>query len=553
MKLDFPFLTRTANKGWYGYRRRVPKHLLHLFKGKTEIVKAFNTKNHEIALIELAKTNHWYEDRVLTNGYTTKKSGVLPREQLKAIVSDLENTGLHPEQQPEVNVHTSRSDLVDMSKDALDAAIAKVKLDQGEIDQDEYLALLKPLEAGKMWQLQAFQTRRGFLLSHLHKKYTDHDRLIGSGPILMTEDYVPPQLKWDEADPEVIKYRIMNGDPVNPQPTWQNALDTYLRYNLKKRRNPEQTFKHKTASVSMANKLGTAFPLGMHTPLVDIEQYMIEDFAEVVWPNGSTRDRNLRTLAAVWRSWDTNNQKQQVSFDPFKAIIKQMSDKVKQDTKPRRSMTPAEFQYFNTSILEEPNTEIKLIGMIMAYCGAPTGEAAGLTRKDIKLTGVTPHMIFRNNEDRIMGKDRIERAVPLIYIGIELDVAVSAASPLLTFLLAYFDQHKFKPNDLVFPEYAAGKYVSSVRSKLLEKHIKNMRSDVDDRQLVPYSLRHTFKDRVQAAGIASEVGEYIMGHKTSGSSKVHESYGTGMPPQLMVNHMKAITVVQEHGYFEQYD
>ena len=59
--------------------------------------------------------------------------------------------------------------------------------------------------------------------------------------------------------------------------------------------------------------------------------------------------------------------------------------------------------------------------------------------------------------------------------------------------------------------------------------------------------------KVKAAGLPSEIGEYIMGHKTKGSSKVHQEYGTGMPPQLMVNHMKAITVVQEHGYFEQYD
>ena len=549
MLLNVPFLTCTKNKGWYGYRRRVPKHLRHLFQGKTEYIQAFNTKSHDIALIELAKTNEWFDKRVTSNGYTRKKkSGVLPREQVKEIVTDLENTGLHPDQQPEVNVHTSGSDLTDMTKDALDAAIAKVKLDKGEISKEEYLTLLEPLETGKMWQLKAFQAQREFLLDHLYKKYTNHDNLSGPVPVVGDDDFPPPQLKWDESDPEVIKYRIMNGDPVNSAPTWQNALDTYLHYNLQKRRNPEQTIKHQTAAVSMANKLAAAFPKRMDTPLIEVEKFMIEDFCNVVWPNAATRDRNLRTLAAIWRSWDVHNEKEKVGFDPFKSIIKLNADKLAMDTIERRALTPAEFQNFNKSILDEPKAEIKLIGMIMAYCGAPTGEAAGLTRGDIKLNASTPYMVFRNNKVRVMGKDRLERAVPFIHSGIKLQIY-----PLFTFLKQYLDQKDLEPDDLVFPEYGCGKHVSSSRTKLLSNHISNMRSGYDSRQAVPYSLRHTFKDRYEAAGVPAQVGEYIMGHKTKQSSKVHSKYGTGMPIQMLVDYITDITEVQDHGFFEEYD
>ena len=549
MLLNVPFLTRTKNKGWYGYRRRVPKHLRHLFQGKTEFIQAFNTKSHDIALIELAKTNEWFDKRVTSNGYTRKKkSGVLPRQQVKEIITDLENTGLHPDQQPEVNVHTSGSDLRDMAKDALDAAIAKVKLDKGEISKEEYLTLLEPLETGKMWQLKAFQAQREFLLDHLYKKYTNHDNLSGPVPVVGDDDFPPPQLKWDESDPEVIKYRIMNGDPVNPAATWQNALDTYLHYNLQKRRNPEQTIKHQTAAVSMANKLATAFPKRMDTPLIEVEKFMIEDFCNVVWPNAATRDRNLRTLAAIWRSWDVHNEKEKVGFDPFKSIIKLNADKLTMDTIERRALTPAEFQHFNKSILDEPKAEIKLIGMIMAYCGAPTGEAAGLTRGDIKLNASTPYMVFRNNKVRVMGKDRLERAVPFIHSGIKLQIY-----PLFTFLKQYLGQKDLEPDDLVFPEYACGKYVSSYRTKVLSNHISNMRSGYDSRQAVPYSLRHTFKDRYEAAGVPAQVGEYIMGHKTKQSSKVHSKYGTGMPIQMLVDYITDITEVQDHGFFEEYD
>ena len=78
-----------------------------------------------------------------------------------------------------------------------------------------------------------------------------------------------------------------------------------------------------------------------------------------------------------------------------------------------------------------------------------------------------------------------------------------------------------------------------------------MRSDIDSRQLVPYSLQQTFKDRVQSVGgISSELGEYLMGNKTAGSRKVFSKYGTSMPLQKLVDHMTSIIDVQEHGFFE---
>ena len=192
----FPFL-QEPKKGWYGYRRRVPIYLQNLFQGTTEIIQALNTRSHDIALIQLAKTNEWFDKRVTTNGYTNKKSRLLPGEQLKDILTD----------------------------------------------------------------------------------------------------------------PEVIRDHIMNADSVNPPPTWQNVLDTYLRYNLRKRRNPEQAVKHQRAAVAMANKLGTAFPQLMDTPLVDIEQHMIEDFCDVSWLNASTlMEWHSHQLEVRWESTSASLQ-----------------------------------------------------------------------------------------------------------------------------------------------------------------------------------------------------------------------------------------------------
>ena len=63
----------------------------------------------------------------------------------------------------------------------------------------------------------------------------------------------------------------------------------------------------------------------------------------------------------------------------------------------------------------------------MAYCGAPTGEAGGLQRQDVMVSGEVPYIWFRDHKDRIMGKKRLERIVPLI-------------DPLLGFLSDYLSK-----------------------------------------------------------------------------------------------------------------
>lgn len=539
MKHDIPFLTKTAKSGWYGYRRRVPKELKHLFQGKSEIIKAFNTKNFDIAQIELRKMNDWFDEKVESHNFTKKVKGQLPFEQLRSVDKHLRDEGLHPDEMPQVSVHTSRSDFVDISKDALDAAIAKVKRDRGEINDEEYLALLKPLQGRKLWQMQSFIIQRDFLRDHLQKKYTDPEQLIGTGPVFERDDYIPPQLQWDESDPEVIQYRIMNNEPVNPPPTWQNALDNYLRQNLRKTRNPEQTSKHKKATISMAQKLATAFPDRMDTKLQDIEGDMIQNFAEQAWPKAPTRSKNLRVLRAIWRCWDEHQPKQKVGFDPFKPIVKATSGKVDQDEDKRRSFTPAEFKHFLESLSNETNDEIKLIGLIMAYCGAPTGETAGLVRGDVKLKGEQPYIVFRNNKHRLMGKPRLERAIPLI-------------DSLASQLNEYLGSKELGKDDLIFPVLGTGEYASGDRSKKLTKHIINMR-DHDEKHLVPYSLRHTFIDRADIVGSPSGFSEYIVGHRTEGSSKIHANYGTGLPPARLVEFMHDTWTVEDWGMFEEFD
>ena len=540
---NIPFLTVTAKGGWYGYRRRIPKQVRHLFDNKSEWIKSFKTKRLDIAQLELRKMNEWYEHRIASNGGTEKIKSQLPREQVRTVVTDLLERGLHPDDQPEINVHSKPEEISKLLNDTLEVQLLQIQFQKGKIsiiELNEKVAALN-LENTALYKLKKFGSERRKLKESLSYKYLDMQRMnaesIDPNIDCDSNDYVPPQLVWDETDPEVIRYRVMCGENLLPDPTWQNALDDYLRRNLTiKLRNPEQIQKHENATISLAQKLATAFPKGMNTPMKDVETYMVEEFAAVAWHNYSTRVRNLRTLRAVWRSWDRNNQRQRIEFDPFVTIIQDNQGRIPLHETNRRSFTPEEFQHFCTSILDEPNNEIKLIGMIMAYCGAPTGEAGGLQRQDVMVNGAVPYIWFRDHKDRIMGKKRLERIVPLI-------------DPLLGFLSDYLSEVELNKDDPIFPTYGVGRHSSSERSKKLNKHIMNMRSHHDDSQLSPYSLRHTFKDRAAMARVPSSVTEYLMGHRTKQSSAIHRSYGTGLPPQELVKWMVAIQEVTEHGHF----
>ena len=540
---NIPFLTVTAKGGWYGYRRRIPKPVRHLFDNKSEWIKSFKTKSLDIAQLELRKMNEWYEHRIASNGGTDKIEGQLPRQQVRTVVTDLLERGLHPDDQPEINVHSKPEEISNLLTDTLQMQLLQIQFQDGKIsitELNEKVAALN-LENTALYKLKKFSSERRKLKETLSYKYLDMERMnaesIDPNIDCDANDYVLPQLAWDETDPEVIRYRVMCGENLLPDPTWQNALDDYLKRNLTiKLRNPEQIQKHKSATISLAQKLSTAFPKGMNTPMKDVETYMVEEFAAVAWPNYSTRVRNLRTLRAVWRSWDRNNQRQRIEFDPFVTVIQDNQGRIQLHETNRRSFTPQEFKHFYASILNEPNEEIKLIGLIMAYCGAPTGEAGGLQRHDVMVSGKVPYIWFRDHKDRIMGKRRQQRIVPLI-------------EPLLGFLRDYLSTVELNKNDPIFPTYGVGKHSSSERSKKLNKHIMNMRRDFDDSQLSPYSLRHTFKDRAAMARVPSSVTEYLMGHVSKESSKTHERYGTGLPPKELVDWMTAIQEVQDHGHF----
>ena len=548
---DIPYLTVTSKTKVYGYRRRIPKDVRYMFSNKSEIVRSLNTKSLAVAQVEVDRLNNWFDERVSTVGYSKNMGPRLPAKMLRDINEDMKLAGDHPDVVPVINAQSEQNDLLRFVRDFGDIAIVRMALERGEATPADFLDELNAYGDTSAGKLVNFQLNRNHLRLWLHKKYTNQSKYEAelSDPEIDcdAEDYLPPQLKWIESDPEVIRYKIMTGKNLVPPPTWQNATDSYIRQyaRSKKQRNPEQLVKHRKSTERLCIRFSAHLSDGMLTPLKEIDTQDVEAFVDGAVVSDSTNAKNLTILRAVWNSWNKHNAKQKVAGDPFAVAVIDSKKAANTSAKIRRPMIPSEYDYFCTSIANEPDPEVQMIGKIMAYCGAPTIEAAKLQRSDVKLDSAVPYIVFRSTQDSITGKDRLERAVPLV--GALLD-------DLRDYVRDHYtaDKSGSLKTQRLFPSLGYGTHSASMRSKVLKRHVKNLRP-TEPRLLSAYSLRHTFTDRASKAGVRTDIAEYLHGHKSQQSSAIHRNYGTKMPASETVDLMLLINGVSEWGFIEDYD
>jgi len=530
MNHDYPYLTKSPKTGIYGYRRDIPKDLRRLFGGKSTLKKSFKTKNSAVAQVELKRMNDYYDDMVKTSGLTMKAHNQDDRRIIKSVIEKLTQENMLPENLPKLDYLSKDSEYNEAFKSITTAALAKVKLDTGKIDVAEYTKQLVSIQNTNVWKLKEFSAKRDSLKDELHRKYRDVDasnaESLNPNIDCDADDYVMPQLEWHERDPEVIEYRVMCGQPIRLVATWGLAVENYINRYGDELRNPEQLIKHTKAIRSMCEAFGATLPNRMDTELNSIEDYDVRNFAETKWPVASTRLRNLGVMRAVWNSWNRYNPRQKAEFDPFVELIKTARKNTEITKKERRSFTVEEYKLFMESLEAESSSEIRLISRLMAYCGAPTIEVAKLQTRDLKLNAKTPYFICRSTVDSITGKPRIDRAIPLV-------------GSILNEFRNYIDS-EHDGGKRVFPKFGYGTHSSSDRSKAIKKHITNLHPS-DDRELVPYSFRHTFRDKCRAVKqLSPATATYILGHNSKDDKRIHNQYGINMPNNTVVEDMKTI-------------
>ena len=277
----------------------------------------------------------------------------------------------------------------------------------------------------------------------------------------------------------------------------------------------------------------------------EIDTQDVEAFVDGAGVSDSTNAKNVTILRAVWNSWNKHNAKQRVEGDPFAFAVSDSKAAAKTSAKIRRPMIPSEIEYFCASIANEPDPEVQMIGKIMAYCGAPTIEAAKLQRSDVKLDAAVPYIVFRSTQDSITGKDRLDRAVPIV--GALLD-------DFRGYVRNHFNKGEGSGFEMqrLFPNLCYGTHSASKRSKVLKSHVKNLRPR-DPKLLGSYSLRHTFKDRAPKAGVRTDIAEYLYDHKLKQSSAIHRDYGAKMPASDTLDLMRRIDEISDWGFIEEYD
>lgn len=326
---------------------------------------------------------------------------------------------------------------------------------------------------------------------------------------------------------------------LKPAAAFIDVLDFYLKEVAPTKRDEVTRVRFMSATKSIFDKVGGLLPLGLATDVItlassDSDRERLRLGVRRLWANGSTRRRNLVAMKAAIKKWNEFHQ-EQLPENLFNGYVSK--DEITEDSKERRSFTPEEYDLFFANVASNiSDEEVSLFLGLMAETGARNNEVTSLELKDVKPNAEPPHVIFRGNKIRGLSKHGLERAVP---------ISKETAARLVRFVGSDSSRSP------LFPKYSDQSKGSKL-SDLCSSQIVNLRTD-DERLLSPYSLRHTFTDKLRKVGAREDIAQYIIGHKTDGSSRVHDRYGTAVPPKELAKTVAKARETKEWGYFEQPD
>jgi len=344
-----------------------------------------------------------------------------------------------------------------------------------------------------------------------------------------------PDGYYREPDPDSVKAmvgRVVTGEVESSiVATWSEAVDQYFSINAQdKRRDPhtQQKFEIKTG-----NLFDRFISITNHNPRTKITSFTRQDarrFLDVLRGDGlseSSVGRYSSQIGAVFNLARVEYGTPELT-NPFEGLRNAKNEE--EDAQKRRSFTPQELNQYVMELRGLPNAVMGLIGLVMVYTGCRTGDAAGLCAGDVVLEGNNPHIKFRSNQLRKLNKKSLPRSVPI-------------APPLLDALRGH--SAPSDPQEPMFGKYGPVKSHSNVSNQL--GAVITDRMGVRDPALVPYSSRHTFKDRGRVARIRIEIIDYMQGHVTTASSKIAQGYGTGLPPEELIEDLEKLLQTKRWG------
>ena len=319
----------------------------------------------------------------------------------------------------------------------------------------------------------------------------------------------------DKKSPYFIAHEILKGrQTASIVPTLGEATDHYLKINAEKAsRTPHNQLKHEQRVRRAVANLGPS-----DTEITDYNRLQARQHKGALrvqnptWSN-NTLDRAITILSAVFASAIVEYEL--ATTNPWLKLTASIGEKdvsTSEDRKnKRRSFTPDELRTYEAA-LANLNEEARLIGQLMIQTGCRTMEAGGLLVKDVKLDTNTVHIQIRFNRIRKLKTKNSVRDVPIV-------------GPLLDTLRDYLARHDAtSPDAPLFPKYGRDGGMDAI-SALLRGVIRK-RLKIADPNLVPYSTRHTMKDKLRTLRTPEDIQHRILGH---GSKSDADEYGDGNP------------------------
>ena len=158
-------------------------------------------------------------------------------------------------------------------------------------------------------------------------------------------------------------------------------------------------------------------------------------------------------------------------------------------------------------------------------------EIAGLTFNELLLDVNVPYLDIKPNHIRRLKTLSSERKVPLI---------TEALDAMRDYLQS---QQNTKPSDPVFPRFGRDGGMDPL-SQNLRSIIRNQMQIVDPR-LVPYSTRHTLKDKMRVIRTPLALQLELMGHQNP--NRIADEYGDGDPLIYLRQELDRATKVEVWG------
>ncbi|RNF33967.1 tyrosine-type recombinase/integrase [Paracoccus methylarcula] len=310
--------------------------------------------------------------------------------------------------------------------------------------------------------------------------------------------------------PDVQEARALLGTVDAPEFTLSKALEAYWGLakdktfgkdadQLRKWKNPR-----KLAIRSLIEVIGDK-PLSSITrdDLLDFRDSLMERIETgAIMP--STANKQLTHLGGIF---STVNEKKRLDLDLSVTGLKfKEGDKI---PRPPFSDDWIRDKLLAPGALDGLNIEARTILLVMINTGARPSEIANLSADRIRLSDNVPHISIEP-DGREVKSAYARRKIPLTGVSLE---AMRAC-----------------PNG--FPRYAGKSSLSAAVNKFLREN-----GLMETEQHVMYSLRHSFEDRMLAAGIDDRIRRDVFGHRLD-----RERYGGGASLEYTLELLSAIAI-----------